>query len=331
MTDVLDRLGSELLRAEQTLYGMNHRRRVNRSSRVVSRLRSLSRRQLVVIVALVGASSVGGVAIASALSGTTLTDQQYYYEHEHAVPETAMTADQTADLAILRAPRTSADVIPANVAAHVNSTAEAQEDGVNVDLARFAVQTHGYDVWIAPGSQGLVCLIVAPVNATGQAQTPDSGGPCRPATSASASAVHACDGPNCNDSFVPGQTVDNGDLWLDMNGLVEPEVIVGVVPDGNPSVTLKVADGSSETLPVTNNVYAVALYYYGESPAYENLGESNPPADAPITTTITFNGPVGTVTAPIGVPGAYYHLTGTPGTPTPPPTGATQPVSARHE
>ena len=38
------------------------------------------------------------------------------------------------------------------------------------------------------------------------------------------------------------------------------ETVVGLAPDGNSTVTLKLSDGSSRTVPVFQNVYVVHTY-----------------------------------------------------------------------
>jgi len=223
-----------------------------------------------------------------------------------------MTPDQTVDLGILRRPLTAADAIPstAKFIANPSSAQGIGEDGANLGLARLAQESAGIAAWVMPANAGLVCLVVAPVDASSPYQ---AGGPgCRPATSASVSAQQACDGPNCNDTVPPGQTVTEGDLQTTLAAAGQssnlPVYIAGVVPDGVSAVTLTLYGGATESIPVQNNVYMTSLRPVGYLPVYEGLGESPPPASAPPTMTISFNGPAGEVTVPFGAQGPLFAL-----------------------
>jgi len=311
MPDALDRIGTQLLAAEHAL----HRAAVqsattSRRPSATQRLRSLARRHLVIAAVLVGASTgAGGIAIADALSGGALTDHQYFYQGQYATPATTMTPDQTADLAILRRAVTAADAIPAGaIISNPKVAMGVGEDGANVALARLAQESNGIGAWVMPANDGLVCLAVGPVDASSPYE---GGGPgCMPATSASISAQHACDGPNCNDTFAPGDTVGNGDLF-EIIGPSDPHsnlpvYIAGVLPDGVSTVTLTLYGGATKTIPVQNNVFLTALRPTGSLPVYDNLGENPPPASAPATLTITFTGSNGTVTKPLGPQGTTW-------------------------
>jgi hypothetical protein len=224
-----------------------------------------------------------------------------------------MTPDQTVDLGILRRPLTAADAIPssAKFIANPSSAQGIGEDGANLGLARLAQESAGIAAWVMPANAGLICLIVAPVGASSPYQ---AGGPgCRPATAASQSAQQACDGPNCNDTVPPGQTVTEGDLQTTLAAAGQssdlPVYIAGVVPDGVSAVTLTLYGGATESIPVQNNVYMTTLRPTGGYlPVYANLGESPPPASAPPTATISFNGPTGEVTVPFGAQGPLFAL-----------------------
>lgn len=311
MPDVLDRIGTQLLVAEHTLHLAALPSPATRKPSAARRLRSLARRHLVIAGVLVGVSAgAGGIAIADALSGSALTDQQYFYQGQYATPATTMTPDQTADLAILRRAVTAVDAIPAGaIISNPKVAIGVGEDGANVALARLAQESNGIGAWVMPANDGLVCLAVGPI-AAGSAY--EGGGPgCMPATAASISAQHACDGPDCNDTFAPGNTVANGDLFhtvgpADYPHSALPVYIAGVLPDGVSTVTLTLYGGATKTLPVQNNVFLTALRPTGSLPAYNNLGENPPPASAPATLTITFNGPNGTVTKPLGPQGTTW-------------------------
>jgi len=305
MSDVFERIGGQLARAERDLWLAAHPPAGARDRRERRSRRRWVRRHFVLVAALVAASgTAGGIALANALGGSTPTDSQYLYRGQHALPETAMTAEQTANLAVLRRPRTAADAIPPG-AKFISDPAAAMgigEDGANLALSRLAQQTNGISAWVVPADDGLVCLIVAAAAANSPYQ---SGGPsCAPATAASTSAQHACDGPDCNDTYRPGETATDGDLQASTFAGRDsrlPGYWAGVVPDGVSAVTLHVYGGASETVPVHNNVYIAAVHPTGSSlPVYENLGESPPPASAPPTFWVTFESPTAPVTALIG-------------------------------
>jgi hypothetical protein len=307
MSDVLDRIGAQLIAAESALHHATttpaSRGRWSRRRRP----RSLARRHLAVVAVLVCASgSAGGLAIAGSLAGGTVTDRQYLYQRQTAVPVRVMTPDQTADLAILRRARTPADVIPSgSINSNPSTAVDVGADGANVELSRLAQVSDGIGVWVMPANDGLVCLAVGPVDPSTGAT---GGGPdCRPVGPSSPAARSACDGPDCNDTVPPGQTVTQGNLFADYeSSRRDVNVIAGVVPDGISTVTIKLDGGGSESVPARNNVYLVALRRTGSLPVYANLGESPPPRSARETLTITFAGPHGTITAPVGPAGATY-------------------------
>jgi hypothetical protein len=312
MTDVFDRIAYQLESAERELWlaGQSAHARVARRPRV--RPRRWLRRHFVVVALLVGASSAaGGIAVADSLIATP-TDSQYLYGGVRAVPAAATTPDQTADLAILRRPRTTADAIPdgAKMISTAQDTIGVAQDGANVGLARLAQEIDGIGAWVIPGDDGLVCLVVAPIDPASPYQAGAPG--CVPATSASLSAQQACDGPNCNDTFRPGETVTDGDLQgytRAGRGSSLPYYIAGVVPDGVRVVTLTLHGGASETIPVRGNVYmTIVRPAGGYLPAYANLGESPPPPSAPLTMTISFNGPGGPITTPFSAQGPLFTL-----------------------
>jgi hypothetical protein len=311
MPDVLDRIGSQLIAAESAL----HRAATSPAPRARwsrPRLRSLARRHLAVVALLVAASgSAGALAIADSLGGGTVTDRQYLYEGQAAVPVATMTPDQTADLAILRRARTSADVIPlGSITSSPRIAVDVGEDGVNLELSRLAQVSDGIGAWVIPANDGLVCIALGPVDPTSGTT---GGGPiCRPVSPSSPAATSACDGPDCNDTVPPGQTITQGRLADDYAATINSvNFVAGVVPDGVSSVTVNLDGVGSESVPVRNNVYMVALQPTGSLPEYAGLGESAPPPSAPKPLTITFAGADGTVTAtPLGPRGTTYTFAG---------------------
>jgi hypothetical protein len=293
MTDVLDRIGVQLRQGERSLHlAAAAPALVVRAPRRRRRLRGLPRRHFVIVAALVGVSATaGGIAIADSLGGTVLNDQQYFYQGQRAVPETAMTAGQTALLGILRRPVTPSDAIPPSVAAVANDNFPVGEYGASLDLARLAQQSHGLAAWVIPANGGLVCLDAASVDAKGPFQP---GGPaCKSVSAMSQGAIYEM----LSSDASHGAPASNNP---------QPTLLAGLVPDGVNSVTLTLLNGATESVPVQNNVYMTTLVATGYLAADENLGESPPPASAPVTLSTTFTGPTGTVTEPLGPPGVIF-------------------------
>jgi hypothetical protein len=264
------------------------------------------RRHIAVIAALVCVSgSAGGLAIADSLGGGTLSDRQFLYSGQTAVPVTRITPEQTADLAILRRPRTPADVIPTNsITSNPRTAIDVGEDGVNINLSRLAQVSDGIGAWVIPADDGLVCLAVGPVHPSSGA--PGGGPACRPVSPSSPAARSACDGPDCNDTVPPGQTITQGNLVAEYEAPNRNLILLtGVVPDDVKTVTVTLYGVGSKPVPVRNNVYMVALHRTGSLPAFANLGASAAPP-APLTLTIRFASPHGAVTASAGPRGTTY-------------------------
>ena len=228
MDDVLDRIGAQLRRAEQAPppgVGASPARHSRRW-----RARRWLHRPLVVAVVLVGASgSAGGLALAGTFSGGSI-DPQAWVEGQRVTPEAAMTADQTADLEILRRPRVASDALPqADISDYTASPTAA--NGPNVALSRSAQGfSGGDDAWLVPGN-GMICFNYDDPGAGG-------GGSCGP------------------DAFV------NEGRMLLFGGYTAAhplEAVGGVVPDGVTQVTLETTQGTTITVPVHENVYIATL------------------------------------------------------------------------
>jgi hypothetical protein len=95
---------------------------------------------------------------------------------------------------------------------------------VNVAQARFVPASNG-GVWVVPGSDG-VCVVQ---------NDSDTTTGCGTTTQA-----------------------DNGDLIQTTSAGGSPNYVLGLAPDGNSSVTVAFANGSVESVPVTDNVYEAA-------------------------------------------------------------------------
>ncbi len=310
MADVLDRIGDQLLAAERSLHLKAAAQRTAGSSRP-RRLRALTRRPLVALVTLAGVAGAGGLALAQIIGGNVLTDQQYLYHGQHAVPETAMTADQTADLAILRRPRRATDSIPAGaVISNPNRAMAVGEDGANLRRARLAQSAGGVGAWVMPANAGLVCLAMGPLRP--RESTYHGGGPiCRAATAASR-ADHLTGAGLSYDNTVPRHQPMTAGYLQDTVAQTRTRFgnvyFGGVVPDGVHEATLTLFGGATETVRVRGNVYMARLRPTGVLPGHANLGEKPVPSSAPPTLTVTFTGPAGTITLPTDLGGARYRF-----------------------
>jgi hypothetical protein len=130
----------------------------------------------------------------------------------------------------------------ASVSSQVTTAADAlvgladvgQTYGANPSQAAETAIGPGHDeVWLVPGSSG-ACL----VDVEGQQGA----------------------GSSCNSS----KAVDAGYLWtLDTipygAGGTMTQVLLGVVPDGNTSITVSWTDGSTTVVPVNDNIYSVPI------------------------------------------------------------------------
>ena len=120
----------------------------------------------------------------------------------------------------------AAPTLPAPVATSIASL----PGGLNLQAARFVVTSSGAGFWIVPGS-GATCLVGS--------GPPYSGG------------CHSLTGEGSPDSG--GFSQIQGEPG-------SPETTVtGLVPDGNPFVTVVLADGSEVAAPVVGNVYSVTV------------------------------------------------------------------------
>jgi hypothetical protein len=112
-----------------------------------------------------------------------------------------------------------------------------QRGGLNLRYTRFVplpgteppVQGFPHGIWIVPG-HSVLCF-----------QDTQLAGGC---------SIHLGNGP--------GSPLEGGDVTTSGGG--RDTWVEGLVPDGNPTVTLILADGRSLRVPVTDNAYAVALH-----------------------------------------------------------------------
>lgn len=173
------------------------------------------------VVAVVScALAVAGVGLASGLSGSSTPFQPP--TSTSGALATAPDSASTAAFSIMRRARTSADEISSHAIGGLSSAS-----GANIALARRA---HGFtngEAWVIPGI-GNECLWA-------ESTTAKNGGA-------------VCDGDS---------TATSGGLMLEAETPSAPGkvLIAGLVPDGIASVTVTLADGSAQALPVYENVY----------------------------------------------------------------------------
>jgi hypothetical protein len=119
----------------------------------------------------------------------------------------------------------------------VEGASEADTKGVDISSARKVdTDVSGLELWIAKGTGGGICVLglVSRPNASGPV---GPGAVCAPASSL-ASGAHM-------DLFGPGSTS-------------APAFTAGVVPSDVSSVSIEFSDGSSESVPVHEDAYALA-------------------------------------------------------------------------
>ncbi len=121
---------------------------------------------------------------------------------------------------------TSQTPIPSKMEARPGFQEAVQRLGLNVGAARMATASDGTDVWLIPGTSGYSVIVYDP--ATGSAVR--AGGSALPA-----------------DGFLGFVGQDAGVY-----------VAVGLVPDGNATVGLTSADGTTSTVVVTDNALSAS-------------------------------------------------------------------------
>jgi hypothetical protein len=156
-----------------------------------------------------------------------------------------------ASFAVLRQPGPSPVPLPAGIAGAYSGRAQPPNPyGIDPNLARYAAAA---STWILPGSSG-ACLIALGV------------------------AGHGVSSGVCNSA----QAALSGELVVrtgSSRGAVN--TLVGLAPDGNATVTITDADGSTRQVPVSDNVYKVtgghpsAIIEHDSSGAITTLPLSN--------------------------------------------------------
>lgn len=255
---VWDQLQVEQLRIDAASAAARERSRWRRWAPAAGRS---GRRLLIAAAVLAVPGTVGGLALAGALEGQRISPQQWV-DGRRVTPERAITAAQSADLGVLRRPRTASDLLlPYDAYAATHSPMAA--DGVNPQLSRRAEGFSEGGAWLIPGN-GTICLTASNAPAIRQAlQTMPAGSstPGAPRRIAGASGNTAC----ATDSQA------NAGWSAGTAGTAErPSVIstAGIVPDGVNTVTVDLASHGEITLPVHENVYMAELHGWPTSVSF---------------------------------------------------------------
>lgn len=165
--------------------------------------------------------TVGGISLAS---GSSENNDAAFTPPASATGQLA-TAPDAASLAafsIMRRPRTEADNLPSSAVGGLSSAS-----GANLALARKAEGFTADEAWVIPGI-GNECLWA-------KSTTGKNGGA-------------TCDGD---------ASATAGELMIEAESPSSPGkvFIAGLVPDGISSVAVRLVGGSTDTLPVHENVY----------------------------------------------------------------------------
>jgi len=177
------------------------------------------------IAAAVLVAIVAMAAIATAMASSSPRAARRHTTHRHAVSGRLGHIFRALDARHVRAHRVSAATASVPLPAAVFDAMSRWNPGLNPSAAVFTGGT--YPTWIVPGSTE-VCLVVGPMRA------------------------HDVPGAVCGS--VSGS--EHGFAMTTENAVGAP-VVIGLAPDGNASVEVTNANGTSESVPVVNNVYEV--------------------------------------------------------------------------
>jgi hypothetical protein len=185
------------------------------------KVKSLLRRRLPLALSCLIAAIGLGTAAALALSAAPSPEGPVPPVAE-GVPASSIEPALQSSVGLMRRAPTAADVVPASV-----PVAFSQSSGANLTLARRVAGEGGAEAWIIPGS-GSTCILAR------VAQYRIGGAVCTSTTAARA-----------------------GELNVQSAGSQQPgaELLAGLVPDGVGSVSMTLADGTTTTEAVHENVY----------------------------------------------------------------------------
>jgi hypothetical protein len=216
---------------------------------VVLRARTLRRHGGLLVAGALGALATVSVslALASVEDSTPVPSGAYEAGTLAPLASTVDPADQAA-FGILRRAVSAGDAVSAAQAQAASSDSFSGMFGANVALARRANGLGALgDAWVVPGD-GSICLI-----AEGNVGAVDD----------------ALGGAACEADA--GATVGQLEMVAASEGAPGTLLVVGVVPDGVASVSLTLADGTTQTLSVNDNVY-MAEVQGGASPEVDFAG-----------------------------------------------------------
>jgi hypothetical protein len=280
MSDPFEILHDELVRVAAHRHPRRMAQRRSRVAVMPARSRTWLRRPLVVAIALVGASaSAGGLALAGTFSGGTISPQAWV-NGQRVTPETQMTPEQTADLAILRRPRVASDALPTEQAQPLTDSPGLGGEGVNPALSRRAQGFDSGAAWVIPGNDGTICLVTDNAQALtmlSEPQTPNSPPTRVPGANGSAGCATAA-------------VINQSGWWAGYGGTADTPGMLftaGIVPDGVTSVIVNLVGGATIPLPIHDNVFMGEIHALTSSVAGQGAG-------SPLS--VTYDGSNGPVT-----------------------------------
>jgi hypothetical protein len=186
-----------------------------------------------VAMMLVGLTLLGGARKADAAGSLEpqAISQAAWLAGGRAVVTPTVDAAEAAAFSVLRQPLTAADAMPSAESTSLSDSSVVGALGGNLSLARDAQAPNAVGTaWIVPGD-GAVCMI-----------------PYGYATNGA-----GIGGGSCTDDAA----ATSGQLQTISGSVRAPGIalVSGLVPDGVSSVTLHLADGSTDVLSVNDNIY----------------------------------------------------------------------------
>jgi hypothetical protein len=189
--------------------------------------------KMIVLTVVAVALAAGGIAVAAVNNNEPPSFSQYE-EGRHAQLATAPDTTQASTFGIMRRDRTANDELPSRLASDL--TRQGHFTGVfgaNVDLARHVKLAAG-NIWVVPG-KGAICMY-----ATSNLQ-PASEEPGAPS------------GGDCG--LDSDATQGHLSIESETDELPGKDFVAGIVPDGVSNVVLRLANETTQTFDVTENVY----------------------------------------------------------------------------
>jgi len=199
---------------------------------------SPNRKRVGYIGIAIGTAAIAGVAITAgaatppARPARTTDHASTQGPHVRTTPRISTVQRRT--FGIFRQASSASEPLPSGAAGQLANTLAVKNYGANVKLARNAGVQSGA-AWVAPGN-GHTCLIANTDRVPDGADTLPSG-------------LASC---------APDGQAANGDLIMSFTAQKpHQQFVAGLLPDGIRAVSANLTDGSTITVPVTNNVYTV--------------------------------------------------------------------------